>query len=146
MTTFRSTTSKTPPDTPSLTFREGRVVGVEAAQGKDALERLLATDEGATRLGEVALVPHSSPISQSGLLFYNTLFDENAASHLALGRAYRFCAEGGTTMSDDEALSVGLNDSLTHVDFMIGSGEMAISGVLADGNEEPVMRSGEWAF
>ena len=130
----------------SLTFREGRVVGVEAAQGKDALERLLATDEGATRLGEVALVPHSSPISQSGLLFYNTLFDENAASHLALGRAYRFCAEGGTTMSDDEALSVGLNDSLTHVDFMIGSGEMAISGVLEDGNEEPVMRSGEWAF
>ena len=130
----------------SLTFREGRVVGVEAAQGKDALERLLATDEGATRLGEVALVPHSSPISQSGLLFYNTLFDENAASHLALGRAYRFCAEGGTTMSDDEALSVGLNDSLTHVDFMIGSGEMEISGVLEDGREEPVMRSGEWAF
>ena len=130
----------------SLTFSEGRVVGVEAAQGKDALKRLLATDEGATRLGEVALVPHSSPISQSGLLFYNTLFDENAASHLALGRAYRFCTEGGTAMSDDEAQAVGLNDSLTHVDFMIGSGEMEISGVREDGREEPVMRAGEWAF
>jgi aminopeptidase len=97
-------------------------------------------------LGEVALVPHSSPISQSGLLFYNTLFDENAASHLALGRAYRFCVEGGTTMSDDEAQGVGLNDSLTHVDFMIGSSEMDVDGVREDGAEEPVMRAGEWAF
>lgn len=130
----------------SFTFKDGRVVDVQAAQGEDALKRLLATDDGATRLGEVALVPHSSPISQSGLLFYNTLFDENAASHLALGRAYRFCAEGGTTMSDDEAKAVGLNDSLTHVDFMIGSGEMEIMGMRDDGPEEPVMRSGEWAF
>jgi aminopeptidase len=130
----------------SLTFREGRVVDAKAAQGEDALQRLLATDDGATRLGEVALVPHSSPISQSGLLFYNTLFDENAASHLALGRAYRFCAEGGTTMNDDEAQAVGLNDSLTHVDFMIGSSEMEIAGVREDGREEPVMRAGEWAF
>lgn len=130
----------------SFTFRDGRVVEVRAAQGEDALKRLLETDEGATRLGEVALVPHSSPISQSGLLFYNTLFDENAASHLALGRAYRFCAEGGTTMSDDEAQAVGLNDSLAHVDFMIGSGEMEIAGVREDGSEEPVMRAGEWAF
>lgn len=130
----------------SLTFKEGRVVAAQAAQGEGALQRLLATDEGATRLGEVALVPHSSPISQSGLLFYNTLFDENAASHLALGRAYRFCAEGATLMSDDEAREVGLNDSLTHVDFMIGSGEMEISGVLENGDEEPVMSAGEWAF
>ncbi len=130
----------------SFTFRDGRVVEVRAAQGEDALKRLLETDEGAARLGEVALVPHSSPISQSGLLFYNTLFDENAASHLALGRAYRFCAEGGTTMSDDEAKAVGLNDSLTHVDFMIGSGEVEIAGVREDGREEPVMRAGEWAF
>ena len=122
----------------SLIFREGRVVDAKAAQGESALKRLLATDEGATRLGEVALVPHSSPISQSGLLFYNTLFDENAASHLALGRAYRFCAEGGSTMTDDEAQAVGLNDSLTHVDFMIGSGEVEISGVREDGREEPV--------
>ncbi len=130
----------------SFTFRDGRVVEVRAAQGEDALKRLLETDEGAARLGEVALVPHSSPISQSGLLFYNTLFDENAASHLALGRAYRFCAEGGTTMSDDEAKAVGLNDSLTHVDFMIGSGEVEIAGVREDGREEPVMRAGEWVF
>lgn len=130
----------------SLTFKEGRVVEVKAAQGQDALERLLATDDGATRLGEVALVPHSSPISQSGLLFYNTLFDENAASHLALGRAYRFCAEGGTTMSDAEAEAAGLNDSLAHVDFMIGSAEMEIAGVRDDGAEEPVMHAGEWAF
>ena len=130
----------------SLTFKDGRVTEVKAAQGQDALERLLATDEGATRLGEVALVPHSSPISQSGLLFYNTLFDENAASHLALGRAYRFCADGGTTMSDAEAEAVGLNDSLTHVDFMIGSAEMEITGVRDDGSEEPVMSAGEWAF
>ena len=130
----------------SLTFKDGRVTEVKAAQGQDALERLLATDEGATRLGEVALVPHSSPISQSGLLFYNTLFDENAASHLALGRAYRFCADGGTTMSDAEAEAVGLNDSLTHVDFMIGSAEMEITGVRDDGSEEPVMHAGEWAF
>lgn len=130
----------------SFTFKDGRVVEVRAAQGEDALKRLLETDDGATRLGEVALVPHSSPISQSGLLFYNTLFDENAASHLALGRAYRFCAEGGTTMSDDEAKAVGLNDSLAHVDFMIGSSEMDVAGVREDGHEEPVMRSGEWAF
>ncbi len=130
----------------SFTFKDGRVVDAHAAQGEDALKRLLATDDGATRLGEVALVPHSSPISQSGVLFYNTLFDENAASHLALGRAYRFCAEGGTTMSDDEAQAVGLNDSLTHVDFMIGSGETEITGVRDDGGEEPVMAAGEWAF
>ncbi|ADI13412.1 aminopeptidase [Truepera radiovictrix] len=130
----------------SLTFEAGRVVSAKAARGQEALDRLLDTDEGARRLGEVALVPHSSPISQSGLLFYNTLFDENAASHLALGRAYRFCVEGGTTMSDDEAQGVGLNDSLTHVDFMIGSSEMDVDGVREDGAEEPVMRAGEWAF
>lgn len=130
----------------SLTFKEGRVVEAKAARGQDALDRLLETDEGATRLGEVALVPHSSPISQSGLLFYNTLFDENAASHLALGRAYRFCAEGGTAMNDEEARAAGLNDSLAHVDFMIGSPEMNIDGVRENGSEEPVMRGGEWAF
>jgi aminopeptidase len=130
----------------SLTFREGKVVEAKAARGEDALKRLLATDEGATRLGEAALVPHSSPISQNGLLFYNTLFDENAASHLALGKAYRVSAEGGGTMSDTEAEAVGLNDSLTHVDFMIGSAEMDVAGVREDGTEEPVMQGGEWAF
>lgn len=130
----------------SLTFRGGEVVGYEAAAGKEALGRLLQTDAGAKRLGEVALVPHSSPISQSGLLFYNTLFDENAASHLALGAAYRFCAEGGTEMSEQDAEAVGLNESLAHEDFMIGSAEMQITGVSASGEEEPVMEAGEWAF
>lgn len=130
----------------TLTFREGRVVDVKAARGEDALKRLLETDEGATRLGEAALVPHSSPISQSGLLFYNTLFDENAASHLALGKAYSVNVEGGAAMGEDEAQAVGLNDSLTHVDFMIGSAEMEIVGVREDDREEPVMQGGEWAF
>ncbi len=130
----------------TLTFREGRVVEVKAARGEDALRRLLETDEGATRLGEAALVPHSSPISQSGLLFYNTLFDENAASHLALGKAYSVNVEGGSRMSTEEAEAVGLNDSLTHVDFMIGSAEMEIMGVDTNGKEEPVMRGGEWDF
>ena len=130
----------------TLTFREGRVVDVKAARGEDALKRLLETDEGATRLGEAALVPHSSPISQSGLLFYNTLFDENAASHLALGKAYSVNVAGGAAMGENEAQAVGLNDSLTHVDFMIGSAEMEIMGVDKDGKEEAVMQSGEWAF
>ena len=107
---------------------------------------MIDTDEGAARLGEIALVPHSSPISQSGLLFYNTLFDENASNHVALGRAYRFCVEGGTDMSDDEFAAAGGNNSLTHVDFMIGSGQMNIDGVTVTGDVEPVMRAGEWVF
>jgi len=102
--------------------------------------------KGAARLGEIALVPHSSPISQSGLLFYNTLFDENASNHVALGRAYRFSVEGGTDMSDEEFAGAGGNNSLTHVDFMIGSGHMDIDGITAGGISEPVMRAGEWAF
>jgi aminopeptidase len=130
----------------SLTFARGRVVKVTAKKGEAILEKLVATDDGAARLGEVALVPHSSPISQSGLLFYNTLFDENASSHLALGRAYRFCLENGPAMSDDEFGRAGGNDSLVHVDFMIGSGEMDIDGLTADGAREPVMRNGEWSF
>ena len=98
------------------------------------------------KLGEVALVPHSSPISQSGLLFYNILIDENAASHLALGRAIRFSVDGSETMSDDEFAALGGNDSIAHIDFMVGSGEMDVDGLLPDGKTEPVMRSGEWAF
>lgn len=129
----------------SFTFKEGQVVDYQADKGQDVLEQLLATDEGAKHLGEVALVPHSSPISQLGILFFNTLFDENAASHLALGRAYRFTLEGGTKMNDDEAARAGVNDSLTHVDFMIGSAETDIDGVLPDGTTEAVMRAGEWA-
>jgi aminopeptidase len=129
-----------------LTFAEGRVVGVEAESGADTLRKLVATDEGASRLGEVALVPHSSPIAQSGLLFYNTLFDENAASHFALGRAYQSTLAGGTTMSSAEFAQAGGNTSLVHVDFMIGAATMDIDGLTEDGAAEPVMRAGEWAF
>ena len=113
---------------------------------KDVLRQIVQTDEGAARLGEIALVPNSSPISQSGLLFYNTLFDENAASHTALGSAYRFTLRGGETMEDAAFLAAGGNHSATHVDFMVGGGELDVDGVAADGSTEPVMRSGEWAF
>lgn len=129
-----------------LTFQNGQVVSVSATAGEEHMRNLLATDEGASRLGEVALVPHSSPISQSGVLFYNTLFDENAASHIALGKAYPFTLEGGNEMSNEQLTAAGANDSLTHVDFMIGSVAMNIDGVRTDGTVEPVMRNGEWAF
>ena len=129
-----------------FTFKNGQVVDYKAEVGQDVLEQLLATDEGAKHLGEVALVPHSSPISQSEILFFNTLFDENAASHLALGRAYRFTLEGGTEMNNEQAMAAGANDSLTHVDFMIGSAQTDIDGVLPDGSSESVMRKGEWAL
>ncbi|MBK9714732.1 MAG: aminopeptidase [Kouleothrix sp.] len=130
----------------SLTFAEGRVVDVRARSGESHLRRLIETDEGAGRLGEVALVPHSSPIAQSGLLFYNTLFDENAASHLALGRAYRFSLAGGEALSEEQFGQAGGNTSLIHTDFMIGSGQMDVDGVRQDGTVEPLMRAGEWAF
>ena len=105
---------------------------------------MLDTDEGARRLGEVALVPYSSPISQSGLLFFNTLFDENASSHIALGQAYSKCIHGGGSMSEDELASRGSNKSLIHIDWMIGSSEVDIDGITADGRAEPLMRKGEW--
>ena len=130
----------------SLRFAEGRVVEASAATGEAVLRDLLATDEGASRIGEVALVPHSSPVSQSGLLFYNTLFDENAASHIALGRAYKFTLDGGAAMSDEQFEQAGGNYSLVHVDFMIGSDRTDIDGLTDDGRAEPVMRAGEWAF
>jgi aminopeptidase len=130
----------------SLTFENGRVVKVTAEKGETVLRRLIESDEGASRLGEVALVPYSSPISQTGLLFYNTLFDENAASHLALGRAYRFSVKGGAEMPEEEFAAAGGNLSLAHVDFMMGSKEMDIDGQSSDGRSEPVMRGGEWAF
>jgi len=129
----------------AVQFEAGRIVEATASTGQDVLGKVLDTDEGARRLGEVALVPHSSPISASGLLFYNTLFDENAASHVAIGQAYRTCLEGGTTASDAELASRGANTSLIHIDWMIGSGEIDVDGVLPDGASEPVMRHGEWA-
>ena len=135
-----------PIDQFSLKFENGRIVNVTAKTGETTLKQLIATDEGATRLGEVALVPHSSPISQSNILFYNTLFDENAASHLAIGKAYRFCMTDGEQMDKDQFAAAGGNDSLVHEDFMIGSDEMDIDGVTATGDIEPIMRAGEWAF
>ena len=129
-----------------ITFENGRISNVEAEQGEEVLKNLVATDEGSHRLGEVALVPHDSPISNSGLLFYNTLFDENASNHLAIGSAYAFCLEGGKTMNREELEANGLNQSITHVDFMIGSKEMNIDGITEDGTVEPVFRNGNWAF
>ena len=129
----------------SLTFEHGRITHASAAKGEDALRRLLDTDDGARRLGEVALVPHGSPISRSGLLFYNTLFDENAASHLAIGNAYRFTLEGGQSLGDDAFAQAGGNQSSVHVDFMIGSEQLDVDGVCADGSVEPVLRRGDWA-
>jgi len=129
-----------------LTFEGGAVVAAEAEQGQAALDKLLEIDEGARRLGEIALVPHESPISQSGLLFYNTLFDETAACHVALGRAYELTMRDGTKRPLEELQRDGFNQSLTHVDFMFGSGELDVDGELPDGTLEPVMRGGAWAF
>lgn len=129
-----------------LTFEAGRVVKLEAASGGEILQQLVDTDEGAARLGEIALVPHSSPISQSGILFYNTLYDENASCHVALGRAYKISIQDGADLADDVFQAAGGNTSLIHIDFMIGSAALDVDGLTADGTVEPVMRGGEWAF
>ena len=130
----------------ALRFEGGKVVNSSAKVGEVVLQKMLATDEGACRLGEVAIVPYSSPISQSGLLFYNTLLDENAACHLAFGNAYQTTLKGGGSLSDAEFKAFGGNVSLIHVDFMVGSNKMDIDGILPDGRSEPVLRSGDWAF
>ena len=126
-------------------FEKGRIVEAHASRGEEVLRKLIETDEGARRLGEVALVPHSSPIASSGMLFFNTLFDENAASHIALGQAYSSCMRDGEKLSKEELAAKGANDSLIHVDWMIGSEKLDIDGVTATGALEPLMRSGEWA-
>ncbi len=128
----------------AVRFEDGKVVEAHAKTGQEVLQRMLDTDEGARRLGEVALVPHSSPISASGLLFSNTLFDENAACHIAMGQAYSTCLEGGDSLSPEQLAERGANSSLIHVDWMIGSGELDIDGVTQSGREEPLMRGGEW--
>ncbi|GAX90433.1 aminopeptidase [Effusibacillus lacus] len=130
----------------SLTFKDGKVVDFNAETGYETLEHLLEMDEGAKRLGEVALVPYHSPISLTNLIFFNTLYDENAASHLALGEAYPFNLQGGTEMSKEVLTSRGANSSLVHVDFMIGSPDMNIDGVTKDGKREPIFRNGDWAI
>jgi aminopeptidase len=129
----------------TLRFSEGRVVDVKASRGETVLRQLVETDAGAGRLGEVALVPHSSPVSQSGRLFYNTLFDENAATHVALGAAYKFTLRGAESMDEDAFGHAGGNRSVIHVDFMIGSADLDIDGVLENGTSEPLMRRGEWS-
>ena len=128
----------------AVRFENGRIVEATATAGEDVLNRLISTDDGARRLGEVALVPHSSPIAQTGVLFWNTLFDENAASHVALGQAYSTCLIGGEKMEAEQLAALGANASLIHVDWMIGSGEMDVDGLTADGTAEPLMRKGEW--
>lgn len=129
----------------AVRFEGGRIVEATASKGADVLAKVLETDEGARRLGEVALVPHSSPISRSGLLFYNTLYDENASSHIALGQAYSKCfIGGGAGLTPEELAEKGANKSLIHIDWMIGSGDVDVDGIHADGSEEPVMRKGEW--
>jgi aminopeptidase len=125
-------------------FEKGQIVEAHASRGEEVLRKLIDTDDGARRLGEVALVPHSSPIASSGMLFLNTLFDENAASHIALGQAYQSCVREGDKLAPEELAAKGANDSLIHVDWMIGSGELDIDGVTAGGVAEPLMRQGEW--
>jgi len=125
-------------------FEAGRIVEAKATRGQQVLEKMIETDEGARRLGEVALVPHSSPISASGVTFLNTLFDENAASHIALGQAYSTCVKDGEHMTPEQLAAKGANDSLIHVDWMIGSGALDIDGITATGAVEPLMRKGEW--
>jgi aminopeptidase len=129
----------------AVRFEGGRIVDMRARTGAEVFRRVLDTDEGACRLGEVALVPHASPISASGLLFQNTLYDENAASHIAIGQAYSNAIEGGVGMDAAALAGVGANASLIHIDWMIGSGQVDVDGIKADGSTVPVMRQGEWA-
>jgi len=132
-------------DNIAVSFEEGRIVEAKASRGEEVLTKVLDTDEGARRLGEVALVPHSSPISRSGLLFFNTLFDENAASHIALGQCYSKCFIDGARLTPQQIAAQGGNQSLIHIDWMIGSGQTDIDGLHADGRRVPVFRNGEWA-
>ncbi len=127
-------------------FSEGKIVEAEAKIGNDMIQSIIDTDEGARNIGEIALVPNSSPISQMGLLFYNILIDENASNHIALGQGYRDSLKNGDEMTEEEFMAAGGNQSLIHLDVMIGSRDMNVDGVLEDGSLEPVMRNGEWAF
>ena len=129
-----------------FTFENGKVVDYDAKVGKQHLTDLFDVDENAKYLGEVALVPYDSPISNSGLLFYNTLFDENASCHFAFGKAYPTCIKGGVDLSDEELLEVGVNDSLIHEDFMVGSKDLEITGELPSGEVEYIFKDGNWAF
>ncbi|UOQ50197.1 aminopeptidase [Gracilibacillus caseinilyticus] len=131
----------------TLTFEKGKVVDFTCEKGEQALKELLDADQdGASRLGEVALVPHESPVSQSGIIFFNTLFDENASCHIALGKAYPTNIKGGSDMTEAEMDQHGVNDSIVHEDFMIGSQAMNIDGITQDGKTEAIFRNGTWAI
>ena len=130
----------------SVRFEKGRAVEVKAEKGQDVLEQIISMDEGCHYLGECALVPKESPIHQSGLLFYNTLFDENAACHLALGFVFDECVKGFENMTKEELYEIGVNDAGNHTDFMIGSDDLSIDGVDEHGNVHPIFRNGTWAF
>ena len=128
-----------------MTVEEGKIVSVSAEQGQKVLEAAISVDEGASYFGEVALVPYDSPISNQKLLFYNTLFDENAACHIAFGEAYP-CIEGGRDMDKEQLKTHGLNDSVTHVDFMVGTADLSIVGTTRDGREVPIFVNGNFAL
>ncbi|MCE4957424.1 aminopeptidase [Macrococcoides caseolyticum] len=129
-----------------LTFKDGVVTDFEAGVGYDVLKNMLDNDEGARRLGEIALVPDDSPISNSGILYYNTLYDENASCHVALGRSFPNAIKDGKTLSKEELMDKGLNQSMIHVDFMMGSSDLSIDGIKEDGTVEPVFRDGNWVI
>ena len=129
-----------------MILKDGVITEVHAEVGEEFLKKAITLDEGASRFGEVALVPYDSPISNSGVLFYNTLFDENAACHVALGRGFNEVIPGFDTMSGEELKAKGINDSIIHVDFMIGCRELSITGVTRDGREVPIFRNGTWAL
>lgn len=130
----------------SLTFKDGRVIDFDAKEGYESLKSLINIDEGSHYLGEVALVPFDSPISNSNIVFFNTLYDENASCHLALGKSYNLCIKDGSTKTTEKILALGGNDSLTHVDFMIGTSDLNITGIGFDGSETPIFVNGNWAI
>ena len=131
-------------DNIKVTFKEGKIIEAHASKGEEVLQKVLKSDEGASRIGEVALVPHSSPISQSGIIFYNTLFDENAASHIALGQCYSKCFKGELDLKPEEISKRGGNSSMIHIDWMIGSDQIDVDGIDQNRNAIPVFRKGEW--
>ena len=130
----------------SFTLKDGKIVDYTAEKGKDVLKTLLSIDEGASRLGEVALVPHDSPISNTNILFKDTLFDENASCHFAFGAAYSDTVENGEKLSASEKKKIGMNESMTHVDFMVGGPELSVIGIDKNGKEVQILKNGNWAF
>ena len=130
----------------SMRFENGRIVEVKAEVGEALLKKMVSMDEGAAMLGECALIPYDSPINESGVLFYNTLFDENASCHFAVGHGFNECLKGFEKLTDEECKARGVNDSMIHVDFMIGSRDMSIVGVTKDGRRVQIFENGNWAF